>query len=946
MVVHETERLRALRDLRILDTPQEEIFETLTALAAQTFDVPIALISLVDDERQWFKSCIGLDTRETSRDVAFCDHAIRQDDPLVVLDAKRDERFADNPLVTDAPAIRFYAGAPLILRPGVRLGTLCIISDKARAEFSGASRRQLAAMAASVTAALAMRRDISSFQKLDQERAAKSQILAQGEALAGVGHWSWNARANTTTWSPVVYAIHGLDPSGPSPDYTQAMAVYEPPDRIVLEGMVARALSTGEPYSLQARIRRPDGTLRHVKAMGEPVRDEAGEISGLAGVFMDVTDVVTADEELRINEARLRFLTENAADLILRIAPKRGVTWISPSARKFGYEPDKLLAKRIFEFVHPDDLAALRTVQRTLLQGVEEERSLMRFRLRNPKSGGWYVFEVNATVVPSQGDMSVEVVNVLRDVTARCTAEAALEDSEARFRQLAETASDIIMRSHPDGRIAYVSPSCERLTGFRPEEVVGRTARMWVHPDDWTTVVTAFQAQLKGGPSAAIEGIEYRLIAKDGRELWMESSPRATVDPATGAVSVTDVVRDITERKALSAALSAAKDAAESAAQVKADFLANMTHELRQPVTAVLGFTAILAARDDLHPAARRSVELVSAASDALLATVNEVLDFSKLEAGLMSIEAKPTHVRERLENALALFEPQARSKGLRLVSAIDPDIPALDLDPDRLRQVLLNFLSNAVKFTDQGEVTLGAEYRASDGVLRVEVRDTGQGLTEDQQAGLFKRFSQVDGAAARRAGGTGLGLAICRGLAEAMGGEVGATSEPGRGSTFWMTISAPPAQAQPRDMSSAESDTLEGLRVLVVDDNASNRELVRSLLTAFGVEVHDAPSGHEAIAAAMVEPVDVILMDLNMPDMGGAEVASQLRALSGPNADVPILAFSAATDVREVVQDSGLFDGYVVKPIDPAALLATISRSAAEMCSSATYRLSAGGGS
>lgn len=923
--IDETERLKALRDLRVLDSQPEPVFDSLTHLAAMTFVAPIALISLIDDERQWFKACIGLDIRETGRDVAFCDHAIRQDDPLVVLDASEDPRFAGNPLVTGDPGIRFYAGAPLILRPGIRLGTLCVIDTAPRAAFDDVSRQQLAAMAASVTAALSLRRDVSNYRTLEREREARDRLLEQIEGMAGIGHWTLDSRTTTTAWSPSVYAIHGMDPSGPSPTYEQAVAAYEPEHRLELDALVKRALATGEPFALQARIRRPDGSVRYVKTHGEARRDDSNVIVGLAGVFMDVTEVVTADEAIRTNEGRLKFLTENAADVIMRLAPEHGVTWVSPNVRQFGYEPEQLLAMAMFDFVHPDDSHDLRRVLAALLAGDgDTESKLRRFRFRRTK-GGWHWFEFNATTVRNAHGDPVEVVNVLRDVTARVDAEEAQAQSEARFRfladnasdiiacfgtdtrftylspsikvvlgyspeelvgqstrtimhpddyrtslstyqahlagdrrrepfmfeyraihkdgsivrlaahpravfdptsgeiagfqdvvrnvttehamaqelvrsemrfrLLAENASDLVMESQADGRLAYISPACFRLTGYSQDEVIGHTAQAWVHPDDWPTVVRAFQAQVQSRAQAPATLIEYRLLTRDGDELWMESAPRALVNPATGEITVTDVARDVTARRKLAAALAAARDAAESAAQVKADFMANMSHELRTPLTAIIGFAGLLKGTGSLGDRERMFAERVSSSSHTLLALVNDILDFSKLEAGQVEIKPRPVQPVEILSDALNLFAPQAKAKGLELGFIAEGKLPAaLLFDPDRLGQILLNLIGNAVKFTETGSVTVVAAYQVKRQQLEVRVEDTGAGLSKLQQQKLFLRFSQIEASSTRRHGGTGLGLAISKGLVEAMGGDIGVRSRKGHGSCFHFTITAPPA--------------------------------------------------------------------------------------------------------------------------------------------------------
>ena len=794
----EAERLAALRGLDVLDTAPEAVFDSMTRLAALTFKTPIALVSLVDTDRQWFKSCVGLDVRETSRDVAFCDHAIRQPGVMVVLDATQDSRFADNPLVTGDLGIRFYAGAPLVAPSGHRLGTLCIIDLHPRASFDDVQRDQLAAMASAVTDALIMRRDISNYVSLERERANDRALLAQAEEMAGVGHWSWDAAKDTTFWSPAVYQIHGYDPALPPPDLAGVLALYHPDDAAVLASLVQRAVSEGEPYSLSARIIRPDGDTRYIAARGACDRDEAGAVRSLVGTFIDVTDLKLADEKLRANEARLKFVMDQSADLIIRVEPGRGITWASPSCRRYGYEPEDLVGTFGVELIHPDDRANVDAVRAARFAGLPDPPGSSREHRIRSKDGSWICVEGNPTLIRGADGQVLEIVNVLRDVTAQREAARALE---------------------------------------------------------------------------------------------------------------------------------AARDAAQAAAQVKTDFMANMSHEIRTPLTAILGYARLLSDRPELQLDARTYVSRLGNAGQTLLAIVNDILDFSKLEAGQIVLSPKPTQASSLLRDTLLMFAPQADAKGIELDFAADSELPgAVLIDPDKVRQILLNLIGNAVKFTDRGHVRLTAGYDPALAQFDVWVEDTGPGMTREQTGKLFQRFSQVDGSSTRRHGGTGLGLAISRGLAEAMGGDIDVVSGLGRGSTFHLRIPATAAEGAD-DLQLADvvgSDVLDGLRLLVIDDNPVNRELARAILSPFGAEISEAASARDGLALAAELPVDAILLDMRMPEMDGPDVLACLRASDGPNQFVPVLAFTAGSEAFSE-HDLDAFDGLVAKPMVPADAIAAI---------------------
>ena len=512
---------------------------------------------------------------------------------------------------------------------------------------------------------------------------------------------------------------------------------------------------------------------------------------------------------------------------------------------------------------------------------------------------------------------------------------AAAEASEARCRLLSDHASDVISQVRAGGGFEYVSPAVKAVTGWSSEELVGRRPREFIHPDDIDALGAAITERFAGRPPD-LDAFEYRFRTKDGRWVWLHSQPKVVLSADGGAPLYVDVARDVTARRALEAELRAARAQAEAATSAKAEFLANMTHELRTPLTAVLGFAGLLAEAPELSAASSRYVERVRTAGKALLSTVNDVLDFSKLEAGQVQIAPAPTAVGALAREALDMLGEQADAKGVALELRLHGTAPDwLSVDGPRLRHILLNLLGNAVKFTEHGRVVL--ELQHARGRLRIAVRDTGPGISREGVALLFQRFSQVDASPTRRHGGTGLGLAICQGLAEAMGGTIRVDSEPGVGSVFTVDLPAPLAAAPGGGAAASPPDAEPAVAaggaggVLVADDNPINRELARVLLTSLGFEVVEARDGREAVALAGAQPFDVLLLDLRMPGLDGAAAARAIRAGAGPNAQSPLLAFSA----DPAGADPTLFEGVVAKPMSPgalsAALAAVLAPSAAE---------------
>ena len=672
------------------------------------------------------------------------------------------------------------------------------------------------------------------------------------------------------------------------------------------------------------KLRSLSGRQLSVQATG--VRVSTAEGPATLAIYHDITARAAAEAALRRSEAMLSHLFATSPDSITLTEMSSGrCTLVNDSfVRLSGYARDELIGKTSIEIGIWNDRGDLDAMLRDLAQ---TGRMSARPIVLKTKSGPGVVALLSAARFEMDG--RDYVVSNLRDISE--TERVRLEHS-AIFQNAAIGIA--LTRAR---RFVQTNPLFERMFGWDEGALIGRLgAVVWKNEADYVDISRSIGPVLSAGKSLEFE---HQFRRRDGSLFWCRTHVQVVNpgDPSQGGTIW--IFEDITARREIELALAAARDAAEAANQAKSAFLANTSHEIRTPLNGLLGL-ARLAMRSGLDEALRQQyLRQILDSAKSLSGIISDILDLSKIEAGKIALESVPFGLREALGAVHLAYLPLADAKGLSLSLDLDGDLPHNVLgDPLRVRQILGNFITNAIKFTERGQVRIHAGMLDAERV-RLSVTDTGLGIASETQKRLFMPFTQADTSTTRRYGGTGLGLSICRELALLMGGEVGVESRPGAGSTFWAVLSLPesnPGQPTP-DTAWGLSDQIQGAHVLVVEDNAVNMMIVVAMLEQWGVQVVQAVDGRAALAAVERSvregrPFALVLMDVQMPEMSGHEATRQLRLRHGAQA-LPIVALTAAALVseREQALAAGMND-FLTKPIDAKLLRATVLQYAARV--------------
>jgi PAS domain S-box-containing protein len=662
----------------------------------------------------------------------------------------------------------------------------------------------------------------------------------------------------------------------------------------------------------------------------------------LLETFVDISTRKRMEEDLRASHDRLELALASAGMGVWdwdipadqRHFDERTCQMLGLDPGRFSGSKDEFLAA-----VHPEDRERINAaLARTTGQGapyVSEYRALW-------PDGSVHSISARGRLVRDPEGRPARINGILWDQSDRAGIEQALRESEERFRQLAEVFPETIFETDRTARITYANQHGLEKYGYAESELSGGISLLdLIVPEDRSKTMERIGERM----ARKVGGfLEVRAIRRDGTtfDALGYSAPIIRGGQVAG---LRGFVLDISERKnaerelqkavhLLEEANARANDAAEKAARAsaaKSEFLANMSHEIRTPMNGVLGMLGLLL-QTPLTPDQRGYAEIARSSADALLGIINDILDLSKIEAGKLRLEIVDFDLRPLLDDFTAFMTARANERELGFSCAVAPDVPErLAGDPGRLRQILVNLAGNAIKFTTEGQVTVYVSRAGADPqgpLLRFSVHDTGIGIPEDKQGVLFNKFTQVDASTTRRFGGTGLGLAISKQLAEMMGGQIGVESREGKGSTFWFTARfGKPAAVVPVEKPSPGASlapTPKSLRILLAEDNPTNQMVATAILGKLGFRVDIVANGLQAVEALRRTPYDIVLMDVQMPEMDGLEATRTIRSTEGQalNPTVPIIAMTAHAmhGDREKCLEAGMND-HLPKPIDHVSL-------------------------
>jgi PAS domain S-box-containing protein len=648
----------------------------------------------------------------------------------------------------------------------------------------------------------------------------------------------------------------------------------------------------------------------------------------------EVAERQRAEAALAEREAIFRTTVQQVADGIVLLDPltQRFIEFNDAACSSLGYSREEFSRLRLSEINTQFDQAGLEQHPAASLEG---HQPLDFVTVHRCKDGGLMDVEVRSRVVEVRGRKYFAAL--WRNVTESLRSRRELQTSYDRLRMAAEAAElGIWIWAFADDRVSWDDRMFE-IYGVPkdtdPSKVNYQLWRSSLHPEDREQAVEQLKAAVSG---AGRFNPVFRIVRPDGAVRYVQAMALIERDASGAAVQMVGTNQDVTAQRELEIRLREARIAAEAASRAKSEFVSNMSHEIRTPMNAVIGLSQLLldTRLDDVQ---RDYVGKIQNSSKALLGILNDILDYSKIEAGRMAIESVDFDPEAVLGTAIDLFSVMAESKGLELFLEVPPDLPhRLRGDPLRLGQVLNNLVGNAVKFTERGEIHVKlerVEQAGGDMALRMSVRDTGIGMSAGQRAQLFQSFSQADATTTRRYGGTGLGLAISKNLVELMGGEIGVDSETGRGSTFWFTVRVQSAEAA---VAARDPGELRGMQVLVVDDQETSLRLMNRMLVSWACEVSLADSAEEGLrrvidADRAGAPFELAIIDWKMPAMDGIEMAKIINEMAGRGeiARPPLVIMVTAYGRHHVLEASGKvrFDAVLDKPVKPSSLFDAVAR-------------------
>ena len=679
------------------------------------------------------------------------------------------------------------------------------------------------------TCVISVIQDISDRKLAEEKLRAVAASLAAAQRIARVGNWECDFSANTTTWSEELSRIFGLDLTQPAPTLTEFSQYVHPDDRQKWQTTIDTAIASGQSYTLEYRILRP-----------EP-----------------------------------------------KIAADNSPSQIS-------------------------------------------ESGFIRY------------IEARGEVVVNQQGQVAKLFTTLMDITPRKLAEIALAESEEKYRHLVETSQDIIWSCNAEGHITFVNQAVKQIYGYEPEEMLGCSFSDFLAPGeiDWKWELQ--QRLLTGKTVFQYENI---VLGKDGRKIDVNTKAIARMDAEGNIIGTTGTASDITERKQAEIVLQKAKEEADRANRAKSEFLSNMSHELRTPLNAILGFSQLLARDPDLDADQQQYLGIITQSGEHLLVLINNILQMSKIEVGLVTLNNSTFDLHKMLKNTENMLKLQAEKKGLQLIFDCPPDLPQyIETDESKLRQVVINVVGNAIKFTAEGGVNLRIKHELlktkthgemppSDSCcLLFEVEDTGSGISAKEMDNLFKPFAQTE-SGKKAQEGTGLGLPISKQFVQLMGGKMTVTSTLGRGSIFRfdVKVSLPNAVEIQVVQTARRVVGLEPgqpeYRILAVDDRLESRLLLVRMLTSLGFAVQEAENGVQAVEMWSSWEPHLIWMDMRMPVMDGYEATKQIKAhLKGQATVIIALTASAFDEERSVILSAGC-DDFVAKPFREQVILEKMAK-------------------